>query len=829
MLASFFMETKFADVILPLPLHGTFTYRVPLGLAIEVIVGIRVIVQFGNKKFYSALVSKVHENPPTDYELKDIQSVLDEKAVIFPENIRLWNWIAEYYCCTIGEVMKAALPSAMKLESQTRIVKSEKQEDIILPENEELIFQNLELKPKPVQQLQKELGNQFSFKALNSLLGKNLISIEEKIAAKYKPKLDEFISLRAEIISGQILNKKLESLSKAKKQEELLLHFLEITRAFSNTQIDKITKKQLLKGTGFSSAIVKGLLSKKILCSTIIPVSRIEGSKEVQGGLNFLNPFQEEALQRIKAQFLNKQVVLLHGVTSSGKTEIYAHLIEEALGKGQQVLYLVPEISLTTQITQRLTRTFGKKVGIYHSRLNGQERVEIWNKVLKFEDGPDNSHQLVLGARSSIFLPFSNLGLIIVDEEHENSFKQFDPAPRYNARDMAVVLGYQTNSKVLLGTATPSFESFFNAKTGKFGMVELNQRHGEMEMPEVVVADIQWAFKRKKMKSFLTPLLYEEIEQALEKKEQIILFQNRRGYSPFVECMQCGWIPKCDKCDVSLTYHKYKKQLNCHYCGYYIPMPPSCHDCGTPDLKTRGMGTEKIETELKELFPSARVGRMDIDSTRGKSAFEKIINKLEKRQIDILVGTQMVTKGLDFDHVSIVGILNADNLLNYPDFRSHERSFQLISQVSGRAGRKHKRGKVVIQTSNPDHQIIKEIQGNAYEQTFSRQLAERKLFKYPPYYRLVKIVVKHRNINMVNIVAKQLATRLRNHKEIIILGPEFPIISRIKLWHHKEIWIKFSKTKNLGEVKKYISDSIHTVKHLPNNSSTVFNIDVDPM
>ncbi len=823
------MEKTFVDVILPLPLQGPFTYMVPEPFLDPIKPGIRVIVQFGARKFYSAIIYKIHQDAPSGYEVKEVQSIIDEKPVIYPENLKLWNWISNYYCCTLGEIMKAALPAAMKLESQTKIIKTEGYDDIVLPENQELIFQNLEAKPKAVQQIQKELGKQFSFKALNTLIEKKLVAVEEKISDKYKPKLEEYIFLNPEIKEEQQLQEIIDSLKRAKKQQDLLLHFSGLIQQFNQPTTNRIKKKELLQGTHFSNAILKGLLSKNILKSVFIPVSRIDAGNNIQKGLNLLNPFQEEALQQIRKQFEYQQAVLLYGVTSSGKTEIYTHLIEEALAKGQQVLYLVPEISLATQLTQRLVNIFGKKVGISHSRLNDQERVEIWNKVLLFEENPADSYHIILGARSSVFLPFSNLGLIIVDEEHENSYKQFDPAPRYNARDMAVVLGYQTKANILLGTATPSFESYFNAKSGKFGLVELNKRYGKMELPDMVVADIQWAFKRKKMKSFFTPQLYDEIEQALAKKEQVILFQNRRGYAPFVECMDCGWIPKCNKCDVSLTYHKYKKQLTCHYCGYYMPMAKACHDCGSPELKTRGIGTEKIEDELKQLFPSARVGRMDLDSTRGKNAFEKIIRKLEKREIDILVGTQMVTKGLDFEHVSIVGVLNADNLLNFPDFRAHERSYQLISQVSGRAGRKHKQGKVVIQTSNPDHQTIKEIMGNAYEATFSRQIAERKLFKYPPYFRIVKIVVKHKNMDNLNIVAKQLATMLKENKELAILGPEFPLISRIKLWHHKEIWIKFSKTKNLGGLKTFITTCVLKVKQLPGNSSAIFNIDVDPM
>ncbi|NOY96270.1 MAG: primosomal protein N' [Chlorobi bacterium] len=823
------MATLFADVILPLPLHDYFTYRVPPPFEKKIHAGQRVIVQFGKKKFYSALVTAIHNKPPEGFEVKDIHSILDEEAVIFPQNIDLWKWIAEYYCCTLGDVMRAAFPSGMKMESQTKVAAIGEVDEASLSEAEMVIFRNLRERPIAIHELQKKLGRYFSFTGLKSLIGKKVISVEEEIAAKYKPKSEPFISIHPDIKTEAVLNEKIESLGRAKKQKELLLHFCKLAGPFSKNEIKELSRKELFKEAGFSVAILKGLVSKKILKVHLRTISRLTAPRVEQGGLYLLNPFQEEALAKVKREFANKQVVLLHGVTSSGKTELYSHLIEEAIKKGQQVLYLVPEIALTTQITSRLKRYFGAKVGVFHSKMSDHERVEIWEKVLGFYNRREGSYQIILGARSSLFLPFSNLGLIVVDEEHENSYKQFDPAPRYNARDMAVVLGYQNKAKVLLGSATPSFESYFNAKAGKFGLVELEKRHGEMEMPEIIVADIRRAYKRKEMKSFLTPALFERVETALEKRQQVILFQNRRGYAPFIECMNCGWIPKCEKCDVSLTYHKFKKQLTCHYCGFYLKMPENCHDCGSPDIKTRGMGTEKIEDELKQLFPTARIARMDLDSTRSRTAFEKLVYNLENRKTDILVGTQMVTKGLDFDYVSVVGILNADNLINFPDFRAHERSYQLIAQVSGRAGRKHKQGSVVIQTSQPDHPIIAEIMENAYLQTFSRQLNERKFFKYPPYFRLIKVVVKHKDIAKVSRASSQLATKLRDKNYFIVLGPEFPLVSRIKNWHQKEIWLKIDRAGQLAESKKYLVQCVHFVKHLPGNSGAIFNIDVDPM
>ncbi|WP_320110732.1 primosomal protein N' [Draconibacterium orientale] len=822
------MPQLFAQVILPLSLHDSFTYKVPALLENEIAPGKRVIVQFGKKKLYAALVISLSDKKPEELEVKEVLEILDEHPIIFPVNFKLWQWLAQYYCCTLGDVFRAALPTGLKLESKSKLFLTGIDEPVTLSPKEELIIRQLQEDVSQLSDIEHKLGTEFSYQALRSLMDKKVVYAEEKISSKYKPKTEAFVKLHSSISSEKVLQEKADALKRAKKQQELLFHFCTVTNVFSDDQINEIPKKELLAGTAFSGNLVKELVKKKLLVERQKQVSRLEEEKTEQVSINLLNKYQAKAYEEIKNTFETQQVTLIHGITASGKTEIYIHLIDEMIKTGRQALYLVPEIALTTQIVKRLKNVFGNKVGIYHSKLNSQERVEIWEKVLQFNDNPKEGYQVVLGARSAVFLPFSKLGIVIVDEEHENSFKQFDPAPRYNARDMAVVLGYQNDAKVLLGSATPSFESYYNALKNKYGLVNLMKRHSEMELPEILVADIKRAYKRKQMRSFLTPELFEMMETALEKNEQIILFQNRRGYSPYVECFSCGDIPKCRNCDVSLTYHKYKRRLSCHYCGFSYQLPDKCDNCGSPELKTRGYGTEKIEDELKPLFRNARIARMDLDTTQSKNAFAKIVKNLEERKTDILIGTQMVTKGLDFEHVSVVGILNADNLINFPDFRAHERAYQLISQVAGRAGRKHKQGKVVIQTSQPDHPLIELIREQNYQATLKEQFEERQLFKYPPFFRLVKIVVKHKNVQSVDRAANQLAQQLKKHKQLVVMGPEYPLISRIQLWHHKEIWIKIDRKLNLDLVKKEITAAVKTVRHLPSNSSCVFNIDVDP-
>jgi primosomal protein N' (replication factor Y) (superfamily II helicase) len=822
------MPKLFAQVILPLSLHDAFTYRVPEQWHSQIKPGQRVVVQFGSKKFYAALVFSLSEQAPENIETKEIIQLLDDQPVVLPQNLELWKWMAAYYCCTLGDLFRAALPTGLKLESKSKVFLTGNEEEQEVSEKEFRIIELVKQDISTVDALQKKLGKNFSYPALKSLIEKNIVQAEEKLTAKYKPKTEICIRLHPSIKTENALNEIADILQRAKKQQALLFHFIEKTSAFQTAQKPFIRKKELLKGTAFSASVLNELTAKKILKSFQIQVSRLEEKTLQQTDLNLLNIHQQQALNEIKICFEKNQVTLIHGITASGKTEIYIHLIDEVLKQGRQALYLLPEIALTTQITERLKNVFGPKVGIYHSRLNSQERVEIWEKVLRFQTHPKEGYQVVLGARSALFMPFSNLGLVIVDEEHENSFKQFDPAPRYHARDMAVVLGKMNQANVLLGSATPSYESFFNAQNGKYGLVNLTKRHSNMELPEIIVADLKRAWKKKQMQSVLTPELFNLVNEALGKREQVILFQNRRGYSPYIQCFTCGWIPNCKNCDVSLTYHKYKNQLNCHYCGFSVAMPAECPECGSPEIKTRGFGTEKIEDELKPLFPGKHIERMDLDTTRSKNAFEKIIHNLETRKTDILIGTQMVTKGLDFEHVRVVGILNADNLINFPDFRAHERAWQLISQVSGRAGRKHSRGKVVVQTAQPEHPLISLIKNQDYMAAFQAQMEERWLFRYPPGYRLIKLVVKHKKPEHVNRMAGQLAEMLRKNKSLIVLGPEFPLVSRIQLWYHKEIWLKISRKLSPDEVKRFLVKTIEIVRHRPENSSCMVNIDVDP-
>lgn len=823
------MTELFAEVILPLSLHDSYTYRVPVELAQKAAPGKRAVVQFGSKKYYAGLILSLSEKKPQIDEIKTITQILDENPVVLPKNLDLWKWMAKYYCCALGDVFRAALPSGLKLESKSKIIPAENEDIDEISKAEKLIFNEVGKEVLTLVELQRKLGEDFSYGALKSLLQKNFISIEEKISSRYKEKTEIFVRLHSNITSEKEINQKADELQRAKKQKALFFHFLEKTEVFNGNLKAEIGKKQLLEDTSFSSSLLAALVKKKILGIYQKPVSRLQDDYDGQVELNMLSKQQAKAYNEIEQSFEEKAVTLLHGVTASGKTEIYIHLIHKVLREGRQALYLVPEIALTTQIIHRLKAAFGAKVGIYHSRLSSQERVEIWNKVLAFQHTPEKAYQIILGARSSLFLPFSNPGIIIVDEEHENSFKQYDPAPRYHARDMAVILGLLNNAKVLLGSATPSFESYYNAISKKYGLVKLLNRHSNLDLPEIVVADVKQAYKRKAMHSFLSPELYKLVDEALTNNEQVILFQNRRGYSPFVECFTCGWIPKCANCDVSLTYHKYKKRLNCHYCGYSQAYPAECHDCGSPEIKSRGFGTEKIEDELKSLFKNATIARMDMDTTQTKNAFRKIIDNLESQRTDILIGTQMVTKGLDFDNVSVVGILNADNLINFPDFRAHERACQLILQVSGRAGRKHKRGKVVIQTSQPEHEIIQQILSQDYENVIKIQLGERQLFRYPPYSRLIKLTVKHKKADTVDRISELLGKKIREQKQLIVLGPEYPLIGKIQLWYQKEIWIKINKSLNLNEVKNFILDNIKVVKQQTNNSNSIINVDVDPV
>jgi len=790
----------FIDVILPIPLEHLFTYSITKAESGFLKRGMRVAVPFGKSKLYTALVYNVHQITPEVYEAKSIHQILDESSIVTEQQIKLWHWISKYYMCTLGDVLRAALPSAFLLESESIVTlnKDTLINDSLLKDDAFLIYEALQYQSTlRIQDIVKILDKKNVLPVLKQMLETEVIKIEEEIYEKYKPKLVRYVRLNKEFNSDLGLQNLLEKLSRAPKQKEIVVTY------FSLATISKkpIKVSDLVLKSKASSTQIKVLIDKQVFEEFHIQTDRVLYSGEEKRTLKTLNNHQIDTLGKINKSFVNQNVTLLNGVTSSGKTEIYVKLIETVLNQQKQVLYLVPEIALTTQLVSRLQNYFGEKVIVYHSKYSLNERVEVWKKVLQKSD----KAQIILGARSSVLLPFSNLGLIIVDEEHEQSYKQFDPAPRYHARDTAIVLANICKAKTLLGSATPSIESYFNAiKEKKYGFAELNLRYNNVLMPEIELVDIKDKHKRKRMKGHFSDRLIEEIKEALDNNFQIILFQNRRGFSPIVECNTCGHSPQCPNCDVSLTYHQYTKQLRCHYCGYKMAMLINCLACGSAELDSKGFGTEQIEEEVKLLFPNNKVARMDLDTTRGKYGYEKIITAFEQHEIDILVGTQMLTKGLDFRNVKLVGIMNADNMLNFPDFRAHERSYQLMQQVAGRAGRTDERGKVLIQTYNPYHKILQQVSNNDYVSMYNEQLDERYNYKYPPIYRLIKITLKHRDYNKVNDGAEWLAKLLRQLFAQYVLGPEFPPVSRIRNQYHKNILIKIPKNQSLEKTKEAI-------------------------
>lgn len=822
-------QLNFADVILPLPLKQLFTYSIPDDLANDIDIGKRVIVQFGSRKIYTAIVHSIHQNAPIEYKTKDIVSVLDEMPIVNNIQLKLWEWIADYYMCSIGEVFKAALPSGLKLESETKVIYNpENIDQKKFSSTETLILDYLANKNiANITEISSALKRKDALPIIKSLLEKKAVLLEEKLRENYKPKTESYIKLHDEINSEQKLNQVFDSLTRAPKQLQVLMSYIKLSGSFLNPKTTEVSKKKLLDDTKTSSAIIKSLVDKNIIEEYDKTVSRLNENLLEQTEIKGLSETQQLAHNEIKDQFQNKDVVLFQGVTSSGKTEIYIHLIKEQIEKGKQVLYLLPEIALTAQIINRLKSVFGNKVGIYHSKFSDSERVEVYQDILKSDK--DSKYDIILGVRSSLFLPFSNLGLIIVDEEHENTYKQYDPAPRYNARDCSAVLAQMHQAKVLLGTATPSIESYFNAKAGKYGFVQLNTRFKDIKLPEIEMVDTLRAKKRKEMRSHFSPKLIDSIKDSLAMNEQVILFQNRRGFAPYLECDMCGWIPYCTNCDVSLTYHKHQNELVCHYCGYTIHTPKTCKACGNAAVQTRGFGTEKIEDEIKIFFPDAKVARMDLDSTRSKNAYHNIISGFESGDIDILIGTQMVSKGLDFDNVNLVGILNADNMLNYPDFRAFERSYQLIAQVSGRAGRKNKQGKVIVQTSNPSHPILQYVLDNKYKEMYKSQLLERKNFKYPPFYKIINISVRHKKHDVTDKASDQLGVNLRKVFGKRVLGPEPPIISRVQNYFIQNIILKVERERSYKKAKDLLSEQIINLLSLDNFKSVNISIDVDPV
>lgn len=818
---------RYVDVIVPLPIAGQYTYSLPEEMAERVCMGCRVVVPFGRKKFYTGLVTRVHEEAPQAYETKDVSEVLDERPILLERQYAFWQWLSDYYLCPLGDVYKAAVPSGMKLESETLVVYNpEFVAGGPLPEKEQQVLDLLSRDTEQcITQLEKSSGIRQLLPVIQSLLEKEAIYVKEELKRSYRPKLETRVRLTERVRPEKALRLQFDLLARAPKQLAVLMKYLELSGwSGADGRLREVTRKQLQDASGASAAVLNGLVEKQVFEVYRAEVGRLaQGTLETQD-LHTLSEAQENAYRQILATFHTKNVCLLHGVTASGKTEIYIHLIEQVLSVGKQVLYLLPEIALTTQITERLKRVFGNRLGIYHSKFPDAERVEIWRKQLS-----ENDYDVILGVRSSVFLPFRRLGLVIVDEEHEQTYKQQDPAPRYHARNAAIVLASLFGAKTLLGTATPSIETYYNALQGKYGLVELNERHQQICLPRIEVVDIRELARKKRMTGPFSPMLLQQMREALDRKEQVILFQNRRGFAPMIECRTCGWVPRCKNCDVSLTYHKGLNELTCHYCGYTYQVPRSCPACGGVELMDRGFGTEKVEDDVKRIFPEARVARMDLDTTRTRTAYETIIADFEAGKTDVLIGTQMVSKGLDFDRVSVVGILNADSLLNYPDFRSYERAYQLMAQVAGRAGRKNRQGLVILQTKSPDLPLIHEVVTNDYRQMYEEQLEERRLFNYPPFDRLVYVYLKHRKEEVAEQAAAVLAGWLRAGLGDRILGPDKPPVGRIQRLFIKKIVVKIAQGTSMPKVRGYLLQLQRALLEDERFRSLVVYYDVDPM
>lgn len=812
-----------------MPLGKYFTYAIPQELFSALKVGSRVIVPFGRKRYYTAIVRRIHNTAPEGYETKEIQEVLDPQPVLRPAQLKFWEWIADYYLCSVGDVYKAALPSGLKLESETKVsVNPDYLPDSApdLSQKEEALLEFIKgAGTITVAALERGSGVKNPLPAVRSLLERSAIIISEEIRRKYRPKTELCVRLSFGKEDKEMLRGVFDSLSGAKKQMKLLVAFIEMS-GFTRPGAGQteVSRQALLTRADVTAPVLLAMIEKGIFVQYKREVSRLgETSGKIEEA-HELNLAQQGAYRSIVNSFADKNVTLLHGVTSSGKTEIYIHLIKEVIKNGKQALFLVPEIALTAQLANRLARVFGNKLGIYHSKFTDNERVEIWNSLLH-----DTGVQVVLGVRSSVFLPFRNLGLIIIDEEHENSYKQQDPAPRYNARNAAIVLASAFGAKVLLGSATPSIESYYNALSGKYGFVQLLTRHENISLPLIEVADTRELRRKKIMKGDISPRLKELSDEALTRGGQIILFRNRRGFAPMVECKLCAWVPKCKNCDVTLTYHKRLNQLTCHYCGYTYEIPRRCPACGNEEIEVRGFGTEHIEEEAETIFEGYPVSRMDLDTTRSRKAYEEIISDFEKRRTKILIGTQMVTKGLDFDNVNIVGILGADSLLNFPDFRAHERAFQLMEQVAGRAGRAGRRGTVVVQTSQPEHPVIGQLTGHDYEAMYNSQIEERRSFNYPPFSRLIYIYLKGAEEAALDHAAKEYAAYMQKIFSHRVLGPDQPPIARIQSLFIRKIVLKIETNASVAKVREILQNT-----HLGMAETSIFKgitlyYDVDPM
>ena len=820
----------FVDVILPLPLAGSFSYRLEDAHVPLVQMGSRVVVQFGVKRYYTALVVRKHtDTPQGDYEIKTISEVLDAVPIVHEQQLSLWRWMAEYYMCNIGDVYKAALPSGLKLESETVVeLNADFVADAPLKEREQQLLDALALNPRQrVQQLLKHCGLKQDMRLIKTLLDKGAIMVNESVSQRYKPKSEVRVRLSETCRSDEAINEALLALKRAAKQQQLLLKLIDLTESkapdFTNQR--ELARSTLLKESGMSATVLNALIERGFVETYVVETGRMDVSSACAApSLSSLSAHQQAAYESIHKEWQSHDVCLLHGVTSSGKTEVYIHLINEQLRQGRQVLYLLPEIALTRQMTERLRRAFGARLGVYHSKFSDAERVEVWRKQLS-----DNPYDIILGVRSSVFLPFKDLGLIIVDEEHETTYKQQDPAPRYHARSVAIMLASRFGGKVLLGTATPSIESYYNAQCGKYGLVQLTERYSQVQLPRIEVVDLKDEYRRKCMYGPFSTPLYNAMRDALEQSRQVILFQNRRGYAPMLECGACGWVPRCDRCDVSLTYHQGQQRLVCHYCGNVYSIPVHCPSCGARALDKRGMGTERIEEEVHRYFPTARVARLDLDTTRTKTASEQIIRDFQEGNTDVLIGTQMVSKGLDFDKVHVVGIINADTMLNLPDFRSYERSFQLMAQVAGRAGRRGEQGLVILQTKNVELPVIRQVVSHDYPSLYADQTAEREYFRYPPYCRLIYIYIKGRDEQNVIHAAESIGKQLRHYFADRILGPEAPIVSRVQGLHIRKIMLKVEPSLGTTRVRQSLRFIEQHVANQAQLTGITIYYDVDPM
>ncbi len=819
----------FAEIIVPLPLYGTYTYRIPSEIEGTVQVGSRVLVQFGKKKFYTGLVSSLHNVTPT-YEVKDIVSVLDPKPLVKYPQLKLWNWISEYYLCSVGEVYKAAVPTGLKPESETMLSLNEEfgtPEGVKLTERQAMVVMLLEDKKRlRISDIEKELKLKNVTHIAGTMLDMGIIHIDEKIMERYHAKSETYIELNIERGDQEGLKEFFDKTHRSQYQEKALICWLDLSGWMqSNRPLMEVTRKQLLDLSGISAGILRSMIEKGIFRQEKRSINRFNGNDGVKRQeLATLSPQQQRAYHDITEQLRSKQSVLLHGVTGSGKTEVYTHLIDHVLKSGNQVLYLVPEISLTTQLTDRLRKVFGDRLLVYHSKFSDSERVDIWKRLLE-----SNEPMVVLGVRSSVFLPFGRLGLVIVDEEHESSYKQYDPAPRYNARDTAMVLASMHGAKVVLGSATPSIETYYKATTGKYGLVTLSERYEGAVLPEVEIIDMREQRKKKQNTGTLSSPLIKEMRGALGDNKQVILFQNRRGFAPVVVCQQCGWTPKCENCDVSQIYHKYNNMLKCHYCGYTRALPTVCPACGLNGIEVYGYGTERIAEEVGKNFPEAKISRMDLDTTRNKDAYQDIIEDFAAHRTDILVGTQMVSKGLDFGEVRMAGVINADTLLNFPDFRSNERAYNMLEQVAGRAGRRKEKGKVLIQTTNPKENVLEYVKAHDYSSYYQSEIAERERYAYPPFTKIINIYLRNKDGNMVDRAAVIYAKKLREVFGTRVLGPEKPFVGRIALWYIQSIMLKIEAGASMSKVKQILRQIYEQAAAWPDFKSTQIYYDVDPV